>query len=161
MTLLLLRPLQCGLLAVAADGPHHSLPLNGSIGRINGRGRMQFAEIVSMLSGVVVVCFGLLLIGLAALIIAKPFSAEAFLRGFASSAVTHYAEQGVRLIVGASMVNFAGSMRYPDLFNVFGWLIIGSTAGLLKARYTGKGGPLLKLGGYVEKELGSTTEALG
>ncbi len=92
---------------------------------------MQFAEIVSVLSGVVVVGFGLFLIGLAALIIAMPSRAEGFLRGFASSALTHYTEQGLRLVVGAAIVNFAGSMRYPDLFKLFGWLIIVSTAGLL------------------------------
>jgi hypothetical protein len=92
---------------------------------------MRFAEIVNVLSGVVVVGFGLFLIGLAALIIAIPSRAEGFLRGFASSAVTHYAEQGLRLVVGAAIVGFAGSMRYPKLFNVFGWLIIVSTAGLL------------------------------
>ena len=92
---------------------------------------MEFAEIVNALSGIVVVGFGLFLIGLAALIIAMPSRAERFLKGFASSAVTHYAEQALRLVVGAALVSFAGSMRYPELFNVFGWLIIVSTAGLL------------------------------
>lgn len=92
---------------------------------------MRFAEIVNVLSGVVVVGFGLFLIGLAALIIAMPARAERFLRGFASSAVTHYTEQGLRLVVGAAIVSFAGSMHYPALFNVSGWLIIVSTVGLL------------------------------
>lgn len=92
---------------------------------------MQFDEIVSVLSGGVVVSFGLSLIGLAALIVAKPSRAEGLLRGFASSARTHYIEQGVRLVVGAATVDFASSMRYPELFTVFGWLIIASTAGLL------------------------------
>ena len=92
---------------------------------------MRFAEIVTVLSGVVVVGFGLFLLGLAALILTMPSRAEGFLKGFASSAATHYTEQGLRLVVGAAIVGFAGSMRYPELFNVFGWLIIASTVGLL------------------------------
>lgn len=92
---------------------------------------MQFVEIVSVLSGVVVVGFGLFLIGLAALINTTPSHAERFLRGFASSALTHYTEQGMRLVVGAAIVTFASSMRYPELFKLFGWLIIVSTAALL------------------------------
>ena len=88
-------------------------------------------EVVRILSGVVVVGFGLFLIGLAALIIATPSHAERFLRGFASSALTHYAEQGARLVVGAAAVTFASSMRYPEVFKLFGWLIIVSTTALL------------------------------
>lgn len=92
---------------------------------------MQLFELVSVLSGVVVVGFGLFLIGLAGLINTTPSHAETFLRGFASSALTHYTEQGIRLVVGAAIVTFASSMRYPELFKLFGWLIIGSTAALL------------------------------
>lgn len=92
---------------------------------------MRFAEIVNVLSGVVVAGFGLFLIGLAALIIVRQSRAERFLTRFASSAATHYAEQGCRLVVGAAMVRIAGAMRYPELFHVFGWLIIISTVGLL------------------------------
>ena len=92
---------------------------------------MQCGETVRVLSGVVVVGFGLFLIGLAALIIAMPSRAEGFLRAFGSSALTHYTEQGFRLVVGAAIVNLASSMRYPELFKLFGWLIVVSTAGLL------------------------------
>lgn len=92
---------------------------------------MQLVEVVRVLSGVVVVGFGLFLIGLAALIITMPSHAERFLRGFASSALTHYAEQGARLVVGAAVVTFASSMRYPEVFKLFGWLIVVSTAALL------------------------------
>ncbi len=92
---------------------------------------MDSFDILSVLSGVVVVAFGLFLIGLAVLIFTAPSRAERFLRGFASSALTHYTEQGIRLVVGAAMVTFASSMRYPELFALFGWLIIASTAVLL------------------------------
>lgn len=86
---------------------------------------------MNTLAGVVVVGFGLFLIGLAVLILRAPSRAERFLKGFASSALTHYIEQGIRLVVGAAMVTFASSMRYPELFALFGSLIIVSTAVLL------------------------------
>ena len=92
---------------------------------------MHFVEIVNLLSGVVVVGFCLFLIGLAAVITTTPSLAERFLRSFASSALAHYTEQGLRLLVGAAIVNFASSMRYPELFRPFGWLIVASAAGLL------------------------------
>ena len=89
------------------------------------------AEVVHVLSGTVVIAFGLFLVGLAALIVAAPSRAERFFRGFASSALTHYTEQAVRLIVGAAIVAFAGSMRHPEVSTLFGWLMLVSTAGLL------------------------------
>ncbi len=61
----------------------------------------------------------------------KPPLAERCLKSFASSARAHYTEQAARLIAGAAIVIFAPSMWYPDLFKVFGWLIIVTTLGLL------------------------------
>jgi hypothetical protein len=86
---------------------------------------------MEVLSGMLVVAFGLFLIGLAVLIAVKPLLAERFLRSFASSARTHYVEQALRLIVGGAMVTFAPSMWHPDLFRLFGWLIVLTTAVLL------------------------------
>ena len=79
---------------------------------------------MEVLSGVVVVAFGVFLTGLAVLIAIKSQLAERFLRSFASSARAHYAEQALRLIAGGAMVIFAPSMWYPDLFKLFGWLIV-------------------------------------
>lgn len=92
---------------------------------------MQSIEIVSLLAGIVVVGFCLFLIGLAIVIATMPSLAERFLRSFASSARTHYTEQGLRLLVGGAIVSFASSMWYPILFKLFGWLIVVSTVGLL------------------------------
>jgi hypothetical protein len=92
---------------------------------------MPFVEVVRLLSGVVVVGFGLFLIGMAALIAATPSLAERFLRSFASSALAHYTEQGLRLLVGAAIVTFASSMWYPELFKLFGGLLVVTAAGLL------------------------------
>ncbi len=86
---------------------------------------------MKLLSGIIVVGFGLYLIGLAVVIASKPLLAERFLKSFASSARAHYTEQASRLIVGAAIIILAPSMWYPDLFEGFGWLIIITTVGLL------------------------------
>jgi uncharacterized protein YjeT (DUF2065 family) len=84
-----------------------------------------------MLSGMIVVTFGMFLIGLAGLIAITPHRAARFLRSFASSAQAHYTEQALRLIAGGAMVIFAPSMWYPDLFKLFGWLIVVTAVALL------------------------------
>jgi hypothetical protein len=90
---------------------------------------MQFVEIVRLLSGAVVVGFCLFLIGLAIVIATAPALAQRFLNAFASSAPAHYTEQGLRLLVGAAIVNFSSSMGYPELFTPFGWLVVVTTVG--------------------------------
>jgi hypothetical protein len=60
-----------------------------------------------------------------------PSLAERFLSSFASSAPAHYTEQGLRLLVGAAMVNFASAMWYPERFQLFGWLIVVTAVALL------------------------------
>ncbi len=85
---------------------------------------------MKLLSGIVVVAFGLCLIALAAMIVVKPLLTERFLKSFASSARAHYSEQTARLIAGAAIVIFSPWMWYPDLFKSFGWLIIITAAGL-------------------------------
>lgn len=92
---------------------------------------MRSAEITSLLSGIVLVSFCLFLIGLAVVIAATPTLAERFLTSFARSARAHYTEQGSRLLVGAAMVNFAPSMWFPDLFKLFGWLLVITAVVLL------------------------------
>jgi hypothetical protein len=87
--------------------------------------------IMLLISGIVVVFVGAGLIGVAVMTAIKPVLTERFLNSFASSARAHYTEQAVRLIAGGAIVTFASSMWYPNVFMVFGWIILGSTAGLL------------------------------
>jgi hypothetical protein len=86
---------------------------------------------MEVLSGLVVVSFGAFLIGLAVLIGIQPQLAERVLRSFASSARAHYTEQTLRLIAGGAIVVFAPSMRHPELFRVFGWLVTVTAVALL------------------------------
>ena len=85
---------------------------------------------MKLLSGIVVVAFGLCLIALAAMIVIKPLLANRFLKHFASSPLAHYSEQTSRLIAGVAIVVFSPSMWYPDPFKYFGWLIITTAVGL-------------------------------
>jgi hypothetical protein len=98
---------------------------------------MRSIDIFSAISGIVVLGFGLFLIGLALQIVIRPSAAERFLGSFASSASAHYTEQGLRLLVGVSITNFASAMWCPDVFRIFGWSIIVSTAGLLLIPWRG------------------------
>jgi hypothetical protein len=86
---------------------------------------------MKVLSGMLVMAFGVFLIGLAVLIAVRPLLAERFLRSFASSARAHYAEQALRLIAGGALVIFAPSMWYASLFKLFGWLMVVTTVALL------------------------------
>lgn len=86
---------------------------------------------MSLLSGVVVVTFALFLLGLAVMIYVRPRLAIRFLNAFASSARTHYLEQTLRMVVGVALISFSSEMWQPDLFQLFGWIIVLTTVGLL------------------------------
>lgn len=86
---------------------------------------------MDIISGTIVVAFGLGLIGLAVVIAVKRLLAERFLNLFASSARAHYTEQVSRLVVGTAIVIFSPSMWYSYPFQIFGWLIVVTTIGLL------------------------------
>ncbi|WKZ36676.1 MAG: hypothetical protein QY332_01880 [Anaerolineales bacterium] len=88
-------------------------------------------QIINLLSGMVISFFCIFLIGLAIMIVIKPRRAEQFLGSYASSARAHYIEQIARLIVGTAMVVLAPFMWYSNLFNLFGWILIVTTIGLL------------------------------
>jgi hypothetical protein len=62
---------------------------------------------------------------------AKPAVAERFLAAFASSARTHYAEQCVRLLVGAALVVRSPTMWQANCFWLLGWAIVVSSVVLL------------------------------
>lgn len=89
------------------------------------------AASLMLLATAVLAATGLGLAAFAPLAVIAPDSARQILRGFAQSALLHYAEIAARLAVGASLVVLAPRMPFERLFHVFGWLIIATTAGLL------------------------------
>jgi hypothetical protein len=86
---------------------------------------------LDLFAAAVVLLTGLYLIALAALSLFAPARAAQFLGGFATSALTHYAELAVRLCAGAALVVYAPHMRFAEAFALAGWVLIVTTAALL------------------------------
>lgn len=86
---------------------------------------------MNVVAEIIVVAFGLFLLGLTAVALAKPAIAERFFTAFASSARTHYTEQAVRLLVGASLILRSPAMWQPRLFWLVGWAIVVSSLALI------------------------------
>ena len=87
--------------------------------------------IIKFLSGIIILSFGIFLLGLAIIIVIKPGRAERFLGSYANSARAHYTEQVGRLVVGIALVTLAPSMWYTNLISILGWLLVVTTLGLL------------------------------
>src|SRR5262245_19368956 len=86
---------------------------------------------MSAVAAVIVVVFGFSLITFTGVAFAKPARAERFLMAFASSARTHYVEQSVRILIGAALVVLSSSMWQPNVFWLFGWGLVVSSAALI------------------------------
>ena len=86
---------------------------------------------MNAVAGAILVAFGLFLVGLTIVVFAKPAVAERFFMSFASSARTHYTEQGVRLLVGASLIIHAAVMWQPKVCWLVGWAIALSSSVLI------------------------------
>jgi hypothetical protein len=82
-----------------------------------------------VLAGVIVVALFLLALGTAALLV--PAQANRFLPGFASSPSVHFTEMFLRLVAGAALVHYAPNMHFTSAFQLFGWVLLGTTACLL------------------------------
>jgi len=82
-------------------------------------------------AAVVVVAFGLALVAFSGVAFANPAIAERFLTAFACSARAHYVEQVVRVLIGAALVVRSPTMWQPNMFWLFGWAIVVSSAVLL------------------------------
>lgn len=82
-------------------------------------------------AGIVVILAGLWLLGLAVTSALAPQAAARFLSGFASSARAHYLEQALRITGGAGFLLYAQQMRFTTVFEVFGWVLVITSLGLL------------------------------
>lgn len=60
-----------------------------------------------------------------------PERTRRFLLGFAGSALTHYVELFLRLVVGGALVLYAPRMLFAGAFKVFGWVLLITTGCLL------------------------------
>ncbi len=84
-----------------------------------------------LLAGIVVVAFGLFLIGLTGVVCAQPAHAARFFLSFARSARAHYVEQAFRLLIGASLVVLSPAMWQAGVFRLIGWAIVATSVGLI------------------------------
>jgi hypothetical protein len=88
---------------------------------------MSFIEILAL---VVIFLADLYLLTLGTVSLVAPVLAKRFLLGFADSRTVHYLEILVRFVVGVAFVIYAPRMFLPNVFNVFGWVLLVTTAGL-------------------------------
>lgn len=84
-----------------------------------------------LLAEAVVIGTGVYFIGLAALCLCRPQRARRFLQKFASSARAHVIEMLLRLLAGIGMVAYAPYMLFQTPVELFGWVLIISSAILL------------------------------
>jgi hypothetical protein len=105
---------------------------------------------MNVVSGILVVAFGLCLLGFSALVAVKPLVAELFVQLFASSARAHYTEQLLRLVVGMAIVFFRLRCGLPMCSRCLGGSSVITTVVLLLVprqwhhRFAGRMIPLVK-----------------
>jgi hypothetical protein len=87
--------------------------------------------VARLLSALVLVASGVYVVWLTVLVFAKPAAAERFFMSFANSARTHFIEQILRLLVGASLVIYSSVMWQSDVFRFIGWAIVVSAVALM------------------------------
>ena len=86
---------------------------------------------MTLVAAFLVVSFGLFLIAFTGVAFAKPAVAERFLMLFASSVRTHFAEQVIRLLVGAALVVLSPAMWQSKMFWLVGWAVVVSSTALM------------------------------
>lgn len=79
----------------------------------------------------VVAAAGLFFVVLGGASLMAPSRAGRFLLGFAASPTRHYTELALRFLVGGALVASSPRMLFPGALNLFGWVLLVTTAGLL------------------------------
>lgn len=80
---------------------------------------------------IIIVITSLFFLGLGSFALFSPHHAKRFLLAFATSPIKHYLELFIRILVGGSLVIYSSHMLFSNIFNLFGWTIIITTACLL------------------------------
>jgi hypothetical protein len=83
---------------------------------------------IDTLALVTVLVSGCYLIALGLVALLKPEHAKRFLLGFVASAYLHYFELLLRITVGLAFVVRASLMMFAEVYIVFGWVLIGTSA---------------------------------
>ena len=88
-------------------------------------------SLIEFLAAVVIVLAAFYLLALGAASLFAPARASRFLLGFASDQRIHFVELALRLLVGAALVVYAPRMLLSSAFNLFGWVLLITSACLL------------------------------
>ena len=100
-------------------------------GLIQAVGGHEATSLIEAFALAVVVLAALYLVALGAASLLAPARTNRFLLGFARSQSTHFAELLLRLVVGVALVLSAPRMSLSGAFNIFGWVLLVTTACLL------------------------------
>jgi len=85
---------------------------------------------MDLLSGLAVVAVALFLLAQATLAMFSPATVRRFLAGFASTPKVHFTELTLRVVAGAAFLHYAPHMQYPQVFQLFGLVLLATTAAL-------------------------------
>jgi hypothetical protein len=86
--------------------------------------------VIAKLGLLIVIAAGAFFVALGATAIVAPARARTFLLAFAQSPKAHYAELAIRMLAGAAFVMVAPRSLAPELFRLFGWVLLLTSAGL-------------------------------
>ncbi len=75
----------------------------------------------------IVIFFGLYIICAGLLMLFAPKKARETLRKAGSTNFINYAEITIRMIPAIGLILYADYSRYPDVFKVFGWFMLGTS----------------------------------
>lgn len=76
------------------------------------------------LAKIIVILFGLFLIGAGCVMLFKPTKAREILRKAGSTNFINYAEITIRMIPAISLIVYADFSKYPEVFTIFGWIML-------------------------------------
>lgn len=75
----------------------------------------------------IVIAFGLFFILTGLLMLFNPKKARETLRKAGSTNFINYAEITIRMIPAAGMILYSDFSRYPEIFKIFGWFMLGTS----------------------------------
>jgi uncharacterized membrane protein YfcA len=74
-----------------------------------------------------IILFGVFILSVGFLMLFAPEKARATLRKAGSTNFINYAEITIRMIPAIAMIVYADLSRYPDVFKLFGWFMLGTS----------------------------------
>lgn len=84
-------------------------------------------DVIHIIAKVIIILFGLFLIGVGFLMLFKPLRALSVLRKAGSTNFINYAEITIRMIPAAALVIYADFSKFPEIYKIFGSFMIGTS----------------------------------